>query len=124
MNTYNTAHVLPSAALNANITGYSQQLKNMFGYSIQLSWSGTPTGTFKLQGSSDPLYSGAPGTNPAEPTNWTDVPSSSQAVVAAGSYMWNISDVMYNWVRVVFTDGSGGASTALITSAVFNGKGV
>jgi len=123
MNTYNKP-VTIVAALNADHNSAPLQLKNMFGYSIQIVWTGTPTGTLKLQASSDPLYSGAPGTNPAEPNNWTDVDNSSQSISSGGNYLWNQTDVMYNWVRVVFTDSSSGTSTAVITSAVFNGKGV
>ena len=50
--------------------------------------------------------------------------SAAQAVSAAGNYMWNVTDVMYNYVRVVYTDTSSGTSTAIVTSLVFNGKGI
>lgn len=102
--------------MNATINSNYQQLSQQFGYAIQLVWTGTPTGTFKLQGSAD--------THLNPPVNWTDIANSSQAVSAAGNYMYNVIEVMYNYVRVVYTDGSGGASTAIITQATFNSKGV
>lgn len=108
--------------MNTTITSDAFQLYQMFGFSIQVTFTGTPTGTFKLQASSDPVTQVSLNTvTPA--THWTDVANSSQAVSAAGNVLWNVSDVMYNWVRVVYTDGSAGASTAVITNLTFNGKG-
>jgi hypothetical protein len=108
--------------MNTTITSDAFQMYQMFGFSIQVTFTGTPTGTFKLQASSDPVTQVSLNTV-SPPTHWTDVANSSQAVSAAGSVMWNVSDVMYNWVRVVYTDGSGGASTAVISNLTFNGKG-
>lgn len=122
MQVYNK-QIESNVVMNTTITSAAMQLKNMYGYSIQVVFTGTPTGTFKLQASSDPLYSGPPGANPAEPTNWTDVTNSPYAVTAAGNYMWNVFDTMYNYVRLVYSDTSGGTSTAVLTSAIFNGKG-
>jgi|WetSurMetagenome_2_1015567.scaffolds.fasta_scaffold566499_1 hypothetical protein len=113
-----------TVATNANFNSYAYQVWDTFGYSIQVVVTGTPTGTFKLQCSADPVPQG-PNSTPftgVVPTNWTDVGNSSQAVSAAGSVVWNVSDAMYNWVRVVYTDGSGGTSTATFTGR-FNAKG-
>lgn len=93
----------------------------MYGYSIQAVWTGTPTGTFKLQASCDPCNPYEP--NQYVPINWTDIANSSAAVSAAGNFTWNIFWASYNWVRMVYTDGSGGTSTAVLTSVLFNAKG-
>lgn len=115
----------PGTVLNANLNSAPMQLQHMFGFSIQLVWTGTPTGTFKLQGSSDSVYVAPRNTlSPETPVNWTDIANSSEAVSAAGSFMWNVSDAFYNFVRVVYTDASSGASTAAITVATMNGKGM
>ena len=37
--------------------------------------------------------------------------------------MWNVRDVAYNYVRVVYIDASGGTSSATM-NVIFNGKGV
>ena len=125
MNTYNYQHMLPTTTmLNTNINGPAMQLKRMWGFAIQAVWTGTPTGTFKIQVSADPFYEGAPGQNPTEPINWTDLIDSPYAVSAAGNYMWNVFDTAFNWARLVYTDGSGGTSTAVLTVSTFNGKGV
>lgn len=112
---------LKNQALNTNFNGIALQLNEMFGYAIQIEWTGTANGTFKLQASVDSnLNQNHQGT---WPVNWIDVANSAIVVTTDGSIVWNVTDVMYNWVRIVFTDASGGTSTAVMTSATFNGKG-
>jgi len=93
-----------------------QQLKNAIGYAIQLIVTGTLTGAVKLQGSVDPVT----GQSNQIPTNWTDVQDSSQSVTGAGTVVWNVEDVFYNWVRVVYTASSGSGTIA----GTINTKGV
>lgn len=119
MKTYNIP-LLSSVLMNANINSTAMQLRNMTGYNIQAEFTSAPTGTLKLQASCDPEEFGPP--NNIAPSNWTDIANSSIAISTSGNYMWNVSDVQYNWVRLVYTDGSSGSSTALLT-ATFNGKG-
>lgn len=121
MKVYNKP-ILTSIVLSANRVSAAFQVWEMYGFSIQAVYTGTPTGTFKLQGSADPISKNT-GSPTQAPTNWTDIAGSSVAVTAAGDYMWNVSDAMYNFVRIVYTDGSSGSSSAVV-SAVFNGKGV
>lgn len=120
MKTYNIP-LVTSVPMNTTINSPAMQLRNMFGYNIQAWFTATPTGTLKLQASSDPEEFGPP--NNFIPTNWTDVANSSVSISASGNFMWNVFDVSYNWARMVYTDASGGTSTALLT-AVFNGKGI
>lgn len=103
--------------MNVTFQGMPLQLNQMFGYSIQCVWTGVPNGKLKLQCSDDANYSGT------SPSHWTDIPASEVTISAAGNYMWNVTDVMYNWVRLVYTDLSAGASPAIMTTATFNGKG-
>jgi len=114
------------APMNANINGPAMQLKYMFGYSIQAEFTATPTGTLSLQGSADPEEMGPPvaiGDPNYQPKNWTTILNSPQTISTSGSYLWNVSDVQYNWVRLVYVDSSGGTSTATL-AATFNGKGI
>ena len=121
MRVFNTkVETLNGATLNANINSAAISLYQMAGYAIQVVITGTPTGTLKLQASNDPYISTLP--TDTLPTNWTDVTGSTFSVSAAGNVMWNVAPSVYNWVRVVYTDGSGGASTAVVASAVLNGK--
>jgi hypothetical protein len=129
MLTTNTPNIIPpSTVMNATINSMAMQLLNAFGYSIQIEFTGTPTGSFKLQCSDDPVPKQsqtfqANGVVVYTPVNWTDVLNSTFTVTAAGNVCWNVQNPMYNYVRVVYTDTSGGTSTAIVTSAVFNSKG-
>jgi len=119
MQVYNNS-IVSAQVMDTNITSSPYNVQQIYGVAIQAVWTGTPTGTFKLQASSDPAtaFTGSQGA----PTNWTDVANSSYAVSAAGSYMWNVFDIMYNWIRVVYTDSSGGTSTAVLNVRI-NAKG-
>lgn len=95
------------------------QLKEMYLYSINAIVTGTPTGTIKLQASNDPITSMTP---IVAPSNWVDIADSSFNLTAEGQTMWNVNFCGYNFVRVVYIDGSGGSSTATM-DIIFNGKG-
>lgn len=125
MQIYNYPNIIPSGTvMNSNINSKAMQLQNSMFYNIQLVFTGTPTGTFKLQASSDNSATmTAAGQFPYQPINWTDVLNSPQVVSAAGTLMWNVEWASYNFVRVVYTDGSGGTSTAVMTVSTMNVKG-
>jgi hypothetical protein len=113
-------------ALNANRNLEKIMVSNIFYASIQLVVSATVNGTFKLQVSNDSadnqLY-GQSGSTRLTPTNWDDYPNSSISVSAAGLVTYNIADIGFTWMRVVFTDASGGTSSGSITSARASLKG-
>lgn len=106
-------------AMNTSFVSQAFQLENMFGYSIQIEWAGSANGSFKLQASTDNNLPTHVGT---WPVNWTDIPDST-ATATGDCAFYNVTDVMYNWVRLVYTDASSGSSTAVISTATFNGKG-
>jgi len=97
-------------------------LGHICNYAIQLVFTGTPAGNFKLQASNDlgRQASGAPETDDGV-VNWTDIAGSQQTISAAGDHMWQVENAGYRWVRVVWTQTS---STGTLTSAKFNVKGV
>lgn len=119
MRVYNTP-IIEAAVMDENLTSAAYNVQQLYGVAIQAVWTGTPAGTFKLQASADPATAYIESQN--TPTNWTDIANSSYAVSGAGSYMWNVFDIMYNYIRVVYTDGSSGTSTAVLT-VVINAKG-
>lgn len=98
-------------------------LGHIANYSIQIFFSGTPGGNFRLQASCDPGKPNA--ASEAEKyngvVNWTDVADSAFTVSAAGDVMWDVQNTGYEWVRVVWTQTSGSGS---VTSARAKVKGV
>lgn len=110
--------------LNANRNSNAVPLKKMFGYSMAAIVTGTPAGTIKLQASNDPETDTIQpdGTPLPLPINWDDIANSTFTLTSAGITMWNVDAVYYNYVRVVYTDTSGGTSTATM-NIIFNGKG-
>lgn len=112
----NNNNLVVNKVLNVSFNSQPQQLNQVFGFFVQGVITGTPTGTFKLQRSGDP------NSGNIFPTNWTDVPDSTEAVSGAGDFDYNVSQTQYNWVRLVYTDGSSGASTAVL-NATINIKG-
>lgn len=121
MRTYNEIMV-NAEDMDADITGPATELQNIYGYSIQAVYTGaTCDGTIKLQCSVDPVRNATP--SPPQPATWTDIADSSYTITSSGSYVWNVENVMYTWVRVVFTDGSGGTNDGTLTLRI-NAKGV
>lgn len=121
MNVFNDI-ILNKVVMNTTITSQAVPVVNMYGFAIQAVYTATPSGTLKLQASADPFNYASP-VQPPVPTNWTDVTDSSEPVSGAGVFIWNVTGVFYNYVRVVYTDSSGGTSTAVLTVTI-NGKGV
>lgn len=109
--------------LSTSQTSEPVWLGHIANYSIQIFFSGTPGGNFKLQMSND---LGNPQANIEADRdfgidNWTDIADSALTVAAAGDVAWNYRDAGYRWVRVVWTQTSGSGT---ITSIRFNVKGI
>jgi hypothetical protein len=119
MKVYNV-QIVTNAVMNTQINSAAYNVAQMYGFAIQAVFTGTPTGTFKLQSSSDPATSYEDLNN--IPVNWSDIISSPYSVTASGSYMWNVFDAMFTWVRLVYTDTSGGTSAAVLNVRI-NAKG-
>lgn len=102
-------------SLAADAASDPVSIESMPQYAVQLVFTGTPTGTFSLQGSNDGgQFDGQTLTGVS---NWTTI--STQAVAAAGNHMWNVANAGYRWVRVIYTATSG---TGSVTGR-FQGKG-
>lgn len=112
---------LTNVLMNTNITSEALPLPNIYGFAIQAVYTGTPGGTLKLQASVD-AFKYASDVNPQVPVNWVDIADSSFIIDSAGIYVWNFTGSFYTFVRLVYTDSSGGTSTARLT-ATLNVKG-
>lgn len=121
MRTFNKT-IAQDQPLNTDVTTDFVPLRNIILYTISANVTGTPSGSIYLEASADPETNDTqPSTN--QPTNWAVITDSAFTLSAAGVTMWNVRDIGYNYVRVVFVDGSGGTSTATM-NVVFNGKGI
>lgn len=78
----------------ATLTSNSIALDHMGLAAIQAVYTGSPVGSLKLQAN-------------VGGSTWTDVASSTVSVTAAGDNMWNLADIGYSAVRVVYTKTSG-----------------
>ena len=128
MRTFNK-QIAIAVPLNANYNSPYVQLKNIYTYTMSANITGTPTGIIAIQASNDPetndtQYNTTAHQPPAiGPTNWVTITNSPFTVTASGEQMWNVNYVGYNYVRVTYTDNSGGTSTATM-NVIFNGKGM
>lgn len=98
MKDFKQSKIITDGNLAGSIESSVVDITMFNGYSITAVFTGAPVGTLKLQCSNDENSSG---------TNYEDVPNSSQAVSAAGSHTWNVSDAQYGFVKVVYTRSSG-----------------
>jgi hypothetical protein len=91
-------------------------LGHIANYAIQLVFTGSPQGNFKLQASNDDgrINAASEENQVSSIQNWTDITDSAQSISAAGDHMWTVENAGYNWVRVVWTatGGSGSLSSA------------
>ena len=111
---------LDGTDMTSNITSNPIWLGHIANYAIQLVFSGSPDGEFKLQASCDAYDPKNPAGSSI--TNWTDINGSTEVVTAAGNHIWSVENAGYTFVRVVWTDSASGAST--IDSARYMVKGV
>lgn len=99
--------------MSTTINGPAMGLEQSLHFSFMVKWTGTPTGTFKLQASND---------IDATVTDWEDIPGSSVAVAgAAGQQVWNYTNAPFRFVRLVYTATSGSGT---LSKALFSAKGI
>lgn len=98
-------------------------LGHICNFAVQLVFTGSPVGSFKLQCSNDPGRPFLPGESAAyaDVVNWTDISGSTQAISAAGNHTWQVENAGYLWLRVVYTATSGSGSLDIARANV---KGV
>lgn len=99
----------------ASITTSAIGVNHVYGFSIQIVFTGSPVGVFKLQASNDEVEEYAS----VDANTWDDITGSEISVTTADAITWNHEDVFFRWVRVVWTKTSG---TGTITKAIMNEK--
>lgn len=86
--------MLTNGDMASSVNSENAQVSLVTGFSIQSVFSGAPVGNLKLQVSNDG-------------TNFYDYPGSSANISSAGTIIWNVGDVYFQWVKVVYTRTSG-----------------
>ena len=106
--------IIDSEPTSASIESEAVLLDQIYGYAMQCEFTGTPSGTLKLQASCEIIRNGDTG-----PTIWTDVDGSSTAISASGTVLYNADAQFYKYVRIVYSRLSG-TGTLKVT---YNSKG-
>lgn len=83
-----------SADMAASITSSAITLAGKTGYGIHAIYAGSPVGTLTIEASNDG-------------TTWETITGTSTAVSAAGSTLFNLSNVSYELARLKYTRSSG-----------------
>lgn len=104
---------LSAVALNANQASAAIDAQNLIRLSAQaIVAGGTSVGNLQIQVSND--KNGAMNGFPFIPTNWSNL-GAAVALAAGGIFLIASQETCYRWVRVIFTDGSGGTNTGNVT---------
>ena len=93
----NEVQIISNGDMSGNITGSSYDMSQSFGYKVYFTWTGSPTGTVKMQGSLDGSI-------------WYDIPDSGASGITggtSGSLQFKDATCMDIFVRPVFTFSSG-----------------
>lgn len=96
--------IVSGQSMAANYTSPTIDVNQVYGLSFQAVFTGSPVGSFKLQVSSQDVPS------TGDVTEWSDVADSETAISAAGNVFYNVTDVFFHWVRIVYTFSSGTGS--------------
>lgn len=113
--------VMKAVVANQNRTSLITNKNRIPLISYTISWTNGVTGTFSVEVSNDYVPAQAPFEEPANAGTWTALPLAPIPVApagVAGSDHLEIVLCSAAWIRLVFTDGSGGAGTGTITATI------
>lgn len=123
---YVAVPILTNGDMSSDLESIGIDLNQIVACSIQAVFTGSPVGILKLQVSNEILPPAASNSNPissnpaANVVNWTDVTASMVAVASDGNFVWDLPQMGFKWIRLVYTHTSGSGSL----SASFSAKGV
>lgn len=102
-----------NAPANASVNSTPVYATDIVQTSAQAVASGTAAGTLQMQASDDYLP-GSPTTSSAsQPTHWNNI-GAPVTVAGAGSYLIPVIETSYEWLRVSYTDTTGGTATGTL----------
>lgn len=94
---YDPIPVITAGNMASSITSSACDLTYYDGFAIQAVYTGSPSGSFKIQVSADAGVC----------TNFSDYTNSSQTISAAGDFIWIVNSSAYHCARLVYTVTSG-----------------
>lgn len=112
--------VITNGDMSGNLTSIPTIIQMLPGVSYSLVWTGTPTGTFSLQGSNDYAFNSVSG-HIINPGTWNDLPLSVSPAAAGVADNGLIEVLLSNVyaVRVVYTFTAGtGVLNAVVVGKV------
>lgn len=101
------SRIVAATSMASTVTSPPTNVQYLDNVVYQAQWTGTPTGTFSVQGSLD--YQQAVGGSVISAGTWVALPLSA-AVTAAGSAdqaEFDLNGIPYPWIRLVYTASSG-----------------
>jgi hypothetical protein len=115
--------VLNNVPTNANEISLITNVNRISLVSYTVAWTSGVTGTITVQGSNDYTEPSTLSENPLNAGNWVDIPLSNPvtATGSANNALIALPQTSPAWVRLVFTDTSGGTNTGTL-KAYISGK--
>jgi hypothetical protein len=109
-----TEKIISSGDMSGNIESQAILLDQIYGFSAQAIYTGSPDGVLSLLASNQDVKFGEP------ITEWTTITGSEEIVSAPGDTMWNFNGAFYRWFKVSYSFNSGSGSL----DVTFTSKGV
>lgn len=109
--------IVTSGDMSGNITSDPTNIQFLDNVSMQLNFTGTPTGTFTVQGSLD--YQQTSPFAKAAIGNWIDLTLSPSpaATGSASQILLDLNQLSFPWIRVKYTRSSGSGTLNAYISA-------
>lgn len=101
--------VITNGSMAGNLTSTVTDIRYLDDVAVQLVWTGTPTGTFQIQGSLDQVTWNSLSLTPAP-----------AAAGAAGTYLIDLEGLSFPYIRTTYIASSGTGTLNVLVS----GKGV
>lgn len=109
MKVFSVAQTFADLSANANSTPLNVEHLEGVSYVVDVTSTGGPvTGSFKLQISNNAFLDNSSAVNPS--ATWIDYAGSAQAVSGTGVLGWNVTDLYFKAIRLVYTSTSGTGS--------------
>lgn len=118
MKIHNQALELDGTDMQATITSEPLYLGSIINCSFQIVYTGTPNGNFKLQASND-IVDSIKDVSSSDIVNWTDITGTTVNITSAGSHLYELEAIGYQWIRVVWTDSSSGDPSTITVANYF-----